>query len=111
MNELKKTSENLFENNNLEFICKTNVKTRKLGLVYLNPETERRFKVMMELDQRGWNSREISEFLNKIGVKPQRTGHFTKELVWVTIKKLKVRQNKENVIEQFGTEWTVRISQ
>ena len=83
--------------------------TKKLGTTYLNPETQRRFDLILDLHRRGWKSREISDFLNEIGVKPQRTDRFTAENIWVTVKKLKNREVKEQVVALSEPEWLVKV--
>ena len=59
---------------------------------------------MKKLKDEGYNSKEISEFLNINGIKPLRTDNpYTPKLVWVTLKKYQNRLDRigNNRITQF----------
>ena len=59
--------------------------------------TERllRLELMKKLKDEGYNSKEISEFLNVNGIKPLRTNNpYTTKLVWVTLKKYQKRSDR-----------------
>ena len=63
-----------------------------------------RLKLMKKLKDEGYNSKEISEFLNINGIKPLRTDNpYTPKLVWVTLKKYQNRLARlgNNRITQF----------
>jgi ribosomal protein S18 acetylase RimI-like enzyme len=50
---------------------------------------------MKKLKDEGYNSKEISEFLNINGIKPLRTDNpYTPKLVWVTLKKYQKRLDR-----------------
>ena len=59
---------------------------------------------MKKLKDEGYNSKEISEFLNINGIKPLRTDNpYTPKLVWVTLKKYQKRLDRIGInrITQF----------
>jgi len=63
-----------------------------------------RLKLMKKLKDEGYNSKEISEFLNINGIKPLRTDNpYTPKLVWVTLKKYQKRLDRIGInrITQF----------
>lgn len=49
---------------------------------------------MKKLSDVGYNSKEISEFLNINGIKPLRTDRYTPKLVWVSLFKYHKRLNR-----------------
>jgi hypothetical protein len=69
--------------------------TYKLGLVYRSNVNSRRHFIILKLHEQGYSNKEIANFLNSNGIKPPRTDSFSVRLVWVTIKKLKRRLEKE----------------
>lgn len=71
------------------------VTTRRFGLVYRSNENSRRHYIILKLHEQGYSNKEIASILNVNNIRPPRTDKFCQKLVWVTIKKLKVRLNKE----------------
>ena len=50
---------------------------------------------MKKLKDEGYNSKEISEFLNVNGIRPLRTNHpYSPQLVWVTLNKYEKRLSR-----------------
>ena len=51
-----------------------------------------RLELMKKLKDEGYNSKEISEFLNVNGIRPLRTNNpYSPQLVWVTLNKYEKR--------------------
>ena len=51
-----------------------------------------RIELMKKLKDKGYNSNEISEFLNVNGIRPLRTNNpYSPQLVWVTLNKYEKR--------------------
>ena len=80
------------------------VESNDLGLFRIGTDRLLRLKLMKKLKDEGYNSKEISEFLNINGIKPLRTDNpYTPKLVWVTLKKYQNRLDRigNNRITQF----------
>ena len=71
------------------------VSTRKLGLVYRSRVDSRRHYIILKLHEQGYSNKEIANYLNDNNISPPRTDKFDQKLVWATIKKLKIRLEKE----------------
>ena len=64
------------------------VECNDLGLVRLGTDRMLRLELMKKLKDEGYNSKEISEFLNVNGIRPLRTNNpYSPQLVWVTLNK------------------------
>jgi DNA-binding transcriptional MerR regulator len=75
-----------------------------LGLVRIGTDRLLRLELMKRLKGEGYNSKEISEFLNINGIKTIRNNNlYTPKLVWVTLKKYHQRLERigNNRIIQF----------
>ena len=71
------------------------MKSNDLGLFRIGTDRLLRLKLMKKLKDEGYNSKEISEFLNINGIKPLRTDNpYTPKLVWVTLKKYQKRLDR-----------------
>ena len=71
------------------------LETKKLSIVILNSDRLERLKLMKSLKDNGYNSREISEFLNVNGVHPLRTTKpYSPKLVWGSLKKYEKRMDR-----------------
>ena len=80
------------------------VHSNELGLFSLSHRRNHRLMLMKSLEDEGYNSKEISEFLNINGIKPLRTNNpFTPKLVWVSLHKYQKRLDRigNNRITQF----------
>ena len=90
---------NVFKNTNnkIGFGVKQKVRitTKSTGINYLNDTNESRLKLILDLCNRGYSNKEISEFLNMNGICPPRTIEFTPKLIWATLKKLRFREEKK----------------
>lgn len=54
-----------------------------------------RLELMKKLKDEGYNSKEISEFLNVNGIRPLRTDNpYSPKLVWVTLNKFEKRLSR-----------------
>ena len=90
---------NVFKNTNniIGFGVKQKVRitTKSTGISYLNDTNESRLKLILDLCNKGYSNKEISEFLNMNGIRPPRTSEFTTKLIWATLKKLQLREEKK----------------
>ena len=80
------------------------LESNDLGLFRIGTDRLLRLKLMKKLKDEGYNSKEMSEFLNINGIKPLRTDNpYTPKLVWVTLKKYQNRLDRigNNRITQF----------
>ena len=74
------------------------VTTRRLGLVYRSRANSRRHYIILKLHEQGYSNKEIANYLNDNNISPPRTDKFDQKLVWVTLKKLKKRVEKEEQV-------------
>ena len=80
------------------------IESNDLGLFRLSHRRNHRLMLMKKLKDEGYNSKEISEFLNINGIKPLRTNNpYTPKLVWVSLHKYQKRLDRigNNRITQF----------
>ena len=86
--------------------------TKKLSLNYINNTHSERHQLMMELDSRGWSSKQISTLLNQHQIlKPRTQTPYTQKDVWMSLMKLKKRENrKTNTVVSVGDWelWTLK---
>ena len=74
------------------------VTTRRFGLVYRSRANSRRHYIILKLHEQGYSNKEIANYLNDNNISPPRTDKFDQKLVWVTLKKLKKRVEKEEQV-------------
>tara|TARA_B100001093_G_scaffold475665_1_gene501406 strand:- start:1901 stop:2269 length:369 start_codon:yes stop_codon:yes gene_type:complete len=74
------------------------VETQKLSIWNLNPERLFRLELMKSLSDKGFSTREISDYLNDRNIRTVRTNiQYTPKDVWVGLQKYKIRlSQKEN---------------
>ena len=71
------------------------IECNDLGLVRLGTDRMLRLELMKKLKDVGYNSKEISEFLNVNGIRPLRTNNpYSPQLVWVTLNKYEKRLSR-----------------
>ena len=71
------------------------IECNDLGLVRLGTDRMLRLELMKKLKDEGYNSKEISEFLNVNGIRPLLTDNlYSPKLVWVTLNKYEKRLNR-----------------
>lgn len=71
------------------------IECNDLGLVRLGTDRMLRLELMKKLKDEGYNSKEISEFLNVNGIRPLRTNNpYSPQLVWVTLNKYEKRLSR-----------------
>lgn len=73
---------------------KVTITTHTVGLQYFNEENTKRHRLILRLDEYGFSTVEIRDFLNLNNIKPPRTNRYSTKLVWMTLKKLKLRSEK-----------------
>ena len=71
------------------------IECNDLGLVRLGTDRMLRLELMKKLKDEGYNSKEISEFLNVNGIRPLLTDNlYSPKLVWVTLNKYEKRLSR-----------------
>ena len=75
------------------------ISTRRLGLFYRSRVNSRRHYIILKLHEQGYSNKEIANYLNDNNIRPPRTDKFDQKLVWATIKKLKIRFEKEEQLQ------------
>ena len=78
------------------------INTNKLSVFRIRNERLKRLELIYNLHIKGLSNREISEYLNNKNLKTFRTNNiYTPKLIWVTLKKYKIRllRNKDSIIQ------------
>ena len=87
-----------------KFFVKFNVtiNTNKLSIFRIRNERLKRLELIYDLHKKGLSNIEISEYLNNKNLKTFRTNNiYTPKLIWMTLKKYKIRllRNKEIITQ------------
>ena len=78
------------------------INTDKLSVFRIQNERLKRLELIYNLHIKGLSNKEISEYLNNKNFKTFRTNNiYTPKLIWMTLKKYKIRllRNKDNIIQ------------
>ena len=78
------------------------INTDKLSVFRIQNERLKRLELIYNLHIKGLSNKEISEYLNNKNLKTFRTNNiYTPKLIWMTLKKYKIRllRNKDNIIQ------------
>ena len=78
------------------------INTNKLSVFRIRNERLKRLEFIYSLYKKGLSNKEISEYLNNKNLKTFRTNNiYTPKLIWMTLKKYKIRllRNKDNIIQ------------
>ena len=78
------------------------INTNKLSVFRIRNERLKRLELIYNLHKKGLSNKEISEYLNNKNLKTFRTNNiYTPKLIWMTLKKYKIRllRNKDNIIQ------------
>ena len=78
------------------------IETNRLGVFRIRNERLKRLELIYSLYKKGLSNKEISEYLNNKNLKTFRTNNiYTPKLIWMTLKKYKIRllRNKDNIIQ------------
>ena len=78
------------------------INTNKLSVFRIRNEKLKRLELIYNLHIKGLSNKEISEYLNNKNLKTFRTNDiFTPKLIWITLKKYKIRllRNNDNIIQ------------
>ena len=76
------------------------ITTSSLSLNYINPKNKKRLDLIMKLHKEGKNNKEIVEILKVKGIKRRnKNDDYTVKDVWVCIKKLKHREDRNKDIK------------
>ena len=76
--------------------------TNKLSVFRIRNDRLKRLELMYNLHIKGLSNKEISKYLNNKNLKIFRTNDiYTPKLIWMTLKKYKIRlsRNKDNIIQ------------
>ena len=78
------------------------IETNRLGVFRIRNERLKRLELIYSLYKKGLSNKEISEYLNNKNLKTFRTNNiYTPKLIWMTLKKYKIRllRNNDNIIQ------------
>ena len=78
------------------------IETNRLGVFRIRNKRLKRLELIYSLHEKGLSNKEISEYLNNKNLKTFRTNNiYTPKLIWMTLKKYKIRllRNKDNIIQ------------
>ena len=78
------------------------IERNRLGVFRIRNERLKRLELIYSLYKKGLSNKEISEYLNNKNLKTFRTNNiYTPKLIWMTLKKYKIRllRNKDNIIQ------------
>lgn len=94
---LRSNDHSVTEKETLFGLClEIQILTKKLSLNYINNTHSERHQLMMDLDSRGWSSKQISTLLNQHQIlKPRTQTPYTQKDVWMSLMKLKKRENRK----------------
>ena len=82
------------------------ITTSKFTEDWINETNRNRLDTIFELYKRGWNNREITNFLNIFGIKKRNTKtDYTIKDVFMCLKKLKLREKRYKQISYVLGEW------
>ncbi len=68
--------------------------TRVLTIESLSEKNQRRLDLIFNLSKDGLTNKKIAEFLNSKGYIPTRTIEYSAKLIWATLKKINLRQER-----------------
>ena len=74
----------------------TLIETSQTSLIGLNHNRVRRLDLIKNLSDKGMSNREISDFLNSMGIKTPKGKDYYPNLIWVTLKKYRKRLERKN---------------
>ena len=78
------------------------IEKNRLGLFSIRNERFKRLELIYDLHKKKLSNKEISEYLNNKNLKTFRSKNiYTPKLIWMTLKKYKIRllRNKDNIIQ------------
>ena len=70
------------------------VKTKRLGVFRLGQHRLDRLELIEDLSDKGYSNKQISQYLNDNGLKPQRVDRYTPKLIWGLRKKFQKRNDR-----------------
>ena len=70
------------------------IRTRLLSLPQLSVDRLERLHLIDDLHQKGLTNRDIADYLNERGMRSPRGGFYSPKLVWVTLKKFRLRKER-----------------
>ena len=74
----------------------TLIETSQTSLIGLNHNRVRRLDLIKNLSDKGLSNREISDFLNSMGIETPKGKDYYPNLIWVTLKKYRKRLERKN---------------
>ena len=70
------------------------LKTKRLGVFRLGQHRLDRLELIEDLSDKGYSNKQISQYLNDNGLKPQRVDQYTPKLIWGLRKKFQKRNDR-----------------
>ena len=84
------------------------ITTSKFTEDWINETNRNRLDTIFELYKKGWNNREITNFLNIFGIKKRKTKtDYTIKDVFMCLKKLKIRKQRLSEMDCILGEWLI----
>ena len=78
------------------------IETNRLGVFRIGNKRLKRLELIYSLHKKGLSNKDISEYLNNKNLRTLRTNNiYTPKLIWMTLKKYKIRllRNTDNIIQ------------
>ena len=78
------------------------IETNRLGVFRIGNKRLKRLELIYSLHKKGLSNKDISEYSNNKNLRTLRTNNiYTPKLIWMTLKKYKIRllRNKDNIIQ------------
>ena len=78
------------------------IETNRLSVFRIRSERLKRLELIYDLHKKGLTNKQISEYLNNKNLKTFRTNDiYTPKLIWMTLKKYKIRllRNNDNILQ------------
>ena len=78
------------------------IETNRLGVFRIGNERLKRLELIYSLHKKGLSNKDISEHLNNKNLKTFRSNNvYTPKLIWMTLKKYKIRlsRNKDHILQ------------
>ena len=78
------------------------IEINRLGVFRIRNKRLKRLELIYSLHKKGLSNKDISEYLNNKNLRTLKTNNiYTPKLIWMTLKKYKIRllRNKDNIIQ------------
>jgi len=85
-----------FSPNDIVCHIKFTITTKRLSLKLIPENNQKRHRLILNLSDKGYSDKEISIYLNSRKIQTPRRKSYSPQLVWVTRKKLRLRDKRKN---------------